>query len=418
MLRPCWLKLPRKLLHRSAGLVVLLLVVLPVGAVAQGGATALDSSWVTPAEAPYLPPDWVRKIDLRNARDLPRNLHHYPKLEAIHLGNAELKTLPAYILKLRSLKAIYLDRTWELNHVQAIGLLAQMPGLRRVSLRYCDFKQAPEAIGQLRQIHALNLELNQLSALPASLPQLSRLRSLRIGMNPKLTRLPQQVLQLPHLERLYLDNCPIASLPEAIASRLRLSHLSLSGTRIERLPESFRYNPHLKRLNLSYCRKIDWPRTLQLLSTLPNLQVLKLNQTDIRDLRLPGGLQLKCDTLYAAHCLGFGNLLPALQEANQLKMLDLSETRLSESELKQVMRLSQLEVLNLNSLDLTELPEEIQLLRDLRIISLQYNDLAAEDFSVLAALPRLEEVRVSFGKYGPEDLQAIQEAVPGVRISY
>lgn len=83
--------------------------------------------------------------------------------------------------------------------------IAYLHNLRSLSLKYNRLKSLPESIGQLQRLKSLQLQDNQLEALPTSLVNLQALEVLDLAKNPKLTTLPDWIIELPNLKRLVLD---------------------------------------------------------------------------------------------------------------------------------------------------------------------------------------------------------------------
>jgi hypothetical protein len=95
-----------------------------------------------------------------------------------------------------------------------------------------------------------------------------------------------------------------------------------------------------------------------------------------------------------------------------------SRSRLDSLSLVRVLRLETLEYLDISALDLKEIPEEVQYLRSVHTLNLQYNDLPPAAFERLKLMPALRVLRISYGKYAPEELREIQAMLPGVTLGF
>ena len=147
-----------------------------------------------------------------------------------------------------------------------------LAGARRLDLRGCGLEQLPEEVFALADtLEELDLGDNRLSALPAELPRLHRLRVIFGSGNP-FTELPEvlgacgQLSMVgfrgcridtvsgtalpPALRWLILTDNRIAQLPDTLAERPDLEKLMLAGNRLEALPD-LSASPHLALLRLA-----------------------------------------------------------------------------------------------------------------------------------------------------------------------
>lgn len=100
--------------------------------------------------------------------------------------------------------------------------------------------------------------------------------------NLGLTKLPNQLFELKHLEVLDLSANKLEEIPEGLLSLDNLSTLILSKNRLRTIPASIGKLKSLKHLDLRHNRLVALPETLKLLS----LQSLKLNGNALLDLPL------------------------------------------------------------------------------------------------------------------------------------
>ncbi|MGR6774376.1 leucine-rich repeat domain-containing protein [Sphaerotilus sulfidivorans] len=147
-----------------------------------------------------------------------------------------------------------------------------LAGARRLDLRGCGLEQLPQEVFALADtLEELDLGDNRLSALPAELPRLHRLRVIFGSGNP-FTELPEvlgacgQLSMVgfrgcridtvpgtalpPALRWLILTDNRIAQLPGTLAERPDLEKLMLAGNRLEALPD-LSASPHLALLRLA-----------------------------------------------------------------------------------------------------------------------------------------------------------------------
>lgn len=98
----------------------------------------------------------------------------------------------------------------EFNNLSALpGSIGKLQNLKIFYLSENQLAVLPDSIGQLKNLKKLCLSGNQLTALPESIGQLQKLERLHLSYN-KLTALPDSIGQLKKLERLYLKRNPIS----------------------------------------------------------------------------------------------------------------------------------------------------------------------------------------------------------------
>ena len=120
---------------------------------------------------------------------------------------------------------------------------ARDAGAEELSL-YLNLTELPESLGQLTRLQSLKLSGNQLLTLPESLGQLSRLRLLDLSHN-RLTTLPESLGELKQLQQLYLTHNQLTSLPESLGELKQLQQLYLAHNQLTSLPASLSQLTHL-----------------------------------------------------------------------------------------------------------------------------------------------------------------------------
>lgn len=133
-----------------------------------------------------------------------------------------------------------------------------------------DHEYLLSIIPKIGHVTSLNLRGNQLSALPESLADCTRLTTLNLGDN-QLTRLPSTIGRLTQLTTLHLYDNRLAALPASLSGCTRLSILHLGGNGLDALPEALRDNTALTTLYLYDNRLVeltDWIGQLSRLTTL------------------------------------------------------------------------------------------------------------------------------------------------------
>lgn len=152
-----------------------------------------------------------------------------------------------------------------------------------------------------------------------------------------------------------------------------------------------------------------------------NLQILSLNDTvlpQLLDKNLLSGLEaLKSLTIQHSNCTKVKK--DVFTPVKNLKFLDLQNNKLTTLPVNIFDGLVELKVLNLadNKLNLTW--NEFKGLKSLKVLFLERNDFEFVDVDKLvASVPNLERVFVSYEKLSPESRQKIEETLPKLKITF
>lgn len=139
-------------------------------------------------------------------------------------------------------------------------------------------KFLPPAIGNFAYLTQLHMEMNNLTFLPDEIEFLTALKSLNVQYN-QLRTLTPSINKLVNLEELVLwynqlktlpdignltklktlnlqENKRLTSLPDCFENLTSLTEINLRSTDIEELPPSFRFLTNLSSLNLEYCDQL------------------------------------------------------------------------------------------------------------------------------------------------------------------
>ena len=96
---------------------------------------------------------------------------------------------------------------------------------------------------------------------------LRRLRTGQIEGKGWLTALPASIGELSQLRRLNLRNNAITELPESVGALDRLTHLDLRANPLRALPEAIGHILTLEKLDLRWCRLERLPAWVEALRT-------------------------------------------------------------------------------------------------------------------------------------------------------
>jgi hypothetical protein len=234
--------------------------------------------------------------------------------------------------------------------------------LEELDLGQNKLVELPADIGRLRSLRWLNLHLNCISSLPKSFEQLTALEHLDLGMNTSLQTLevrgakplrevPPQLRALSNLKHLVLSMNELADLPDWLAE-LPLETLDISSNRFARAPKVLTKLTRLKHLALG---QQPWTSGV----TAFPAPFSRSSQ------RAPDGLDLVCR-------------LTSL-ETLEIDRLDLPELP------RDLGQLTQLKTLRMGFNSFTTLPESFFNLRSLTTLTAEYVKLPAPTLKKLRA---------------------------------
>jgi len=219
------------------------------------------------------------------------------------------------------------------------------------------------------EIQKLYICNNNLTSLPTSIGELTSLKELWLYSN-NLTSLPTSIGELTSLKELWLYSNNLTSLPTSIGQLTSLETLSLWNNKLTSLPESIGNLRSLKTLDSALNKLTSLPESIGQLS---NLKELYLWNNKLTSLPTSIGSLSSLEKLYL-----WKNKLTSLPESigqlSNLKKLDLyrnSLTFLPES----IGQLSNLQKLNLIGNKLSSLPESIVNLSSLEQLWIHFNHL-------------------------------------------
>jgi Leucine-rich repeat (LRR) protein len=207
-----------------------------------------------------------------------------------------------------------------------------------------NLTKLPESIGNLTRLRKLNCSINKLSSLPASIENLTQLHDLRCYSN-QLTMLPVSIGNLTQLEQFNCSFNPLKTLPKSIGNLTQLQNLILQHTQLTVLPDSVGNLIQLKEFDISQNKLTALPESIGNFTQLKDFDC-SFNQLTT----LPESIG-NFTQLHVLWC-----------NFNQLKTLPES-----------IGNLTQLRSLLCNSNQLTTLPLQLMECRKLRYITIELN---------------------------------------------
>ncbi|KAH9778682.1 Disease resistance-like protein DSC1 [Citrus sinensis] len=173
-------------------------------------------------------------LDGTALEELPSSIECLSKLS--HLGLADcksLKSLPSGLCKLKSLDVLIIDGCSNLQRL-------------------------PEELGNLEALDILHAIGTSITEVPPSIVRLKTVRGIYFGRNKGLSLpITFSVDGLQNLRDLNLNDCGIMGLPESLGLLSSVTKLHLEGNNFERLPESIIQLSNLERLFIRYCERLQ-----------------------------------------------------------------------------------------------------------------------------------------------------------------
>eukprot|EP00002_Diphylleia_rotans_P040607 TRINITY_DN966_c0_g1_i12.p1 TRINITY_DN966_c0_g1~~TRINITY_DN966_c0_g1_i12.p1 ORF type:complete len:544 (-),score=89.29 TRINITY_DN966_c0_g1_i12:2174-3805(-) len=173
-------------------------------------------------------PEFIsRMTSLTNLEFSENQIHTLPEffsalttLKSLSIFNGFAQTPPSYLF-LPGLEALRIDHEARIHY--------DVDGVRPISLTYrSNMTELPESFSLMTRLEELDLEGNELSALPPIIMDFQNLTSLNLSRN-KFTSLPEQISSLTKLEVLMLYGLEMEMLPPWISRLQHLHQLGLWG---------------------------------------------------------------------------------------------------------------------------------------------------------------------------------------------
>lgn len=242
-------------------------------------------------------------------RELPREIGNLSALVALDLQSSRFNALPPTFSSLTNLTSfVYCDLGGggDRGLPRALGNLTALVSLNlQYSRAHClppttihlsnlstlnlsglQVRNLGDILGHLASLHTLHLcDQRELTDLPESIVQLSRLTYLSLEHSTTLARLPEDFGELVSLQHLDLAGTMVSQLPDSFTQLSRLTHLSMWSAPIAHLPAGMEGLAQLRILNLAGSKLEDVPASL---GTLQRLRRLDLSFTAVQ--RLPTAL--------------------------------------------------------------------------------------------------------------------------------
>ncbi|MFX1239249.1 MAG: leucine-rich repeat domain-containing protein, partial [Promethearchaeota archaeon] len=180
-------------------------------------------------------------------RRLPNSIGNIATLKELNLFGNQLTSLPKSIGDLSSLEILNID----FNQLERLpDSMDKLKSLKSLTLICNKLKSLPETFGELNSLERLTLTGNPIEKLPISFKNLASLERLEFsGVKGPMVENVQQVLNLESLKELFLMGNEMLEFPE-ITHKIGLERLYLGNNKISSLPNTFKNLTSLKNLSI------------------------------------------------------------------------------------------------------------------------------------------------------------------------
>jgi hypothetical protein len=134
------------------------------------------------------------------------------EITQLSLSKCGLDTIPAKIMKLKTLKKLFLRRNCLQEMPNSIGMLSN---LEMLDLRINELKELPKSIGLLSNLKYFNISSNELFSIPETIGNLESLTLLNLNNN-KLRSIPESIGNLKQLKELKIKANFWITVPECV----------------------------------------------------------------------------------------------------------------------------------------------------------------------------------------------------------
>ncbi|PIN21427.1 Serine/threonine protein kinase [Handroanthus impetiginosus] len=247
--------------------------------------------------------------------------------------------------------------------------------------------EIPSEIGNLLNLDTLNLDINNLTYIPAAIFNISTLEVLSVGVNNITGSLPSTMGQhLPSIGTILLgENNLIGSIPDSVSNASSLTKLDLFLNELSgRIPNSLGELRFLESLNIAGNKFTSESMELSFLTSLTYCRRLKL-------------ISIGSNSIIGYLPDSIGNF------SSSLELLDLSNSRTKGRIPEEIGNITNLAFLYMDNNQFTGfVPFTIEGLKNLQVLSLKGNKLSGPIPDGICHLPHLGELALGNNKlYGP-----------------
>ena len=167
--------------------------------------------------------DHIEVLDMsgNNLSELPSDFGRFKNLKILFLSNNQFDHIPDVIADCPNLEMI----GFKSNQIKTISESALPIKTRWLILTDNQISKLPDSIGQLSRLQKLALAGNQISSLPDAMANCRNLELIRLSAN-QLEAMPDWLFQLPKLAWLAFSGNPCTAVGQSLASKVAEAKLS------------------------------------------------------------------------------------------------------------------------------------------------------------------------------------------------
>jgi len=248
----------------------------------------------------------ITNTDYRKIKDFLKNLNSLKKLilynDEYYSSNGEfideltslenLEELHAYFLpekalkKLKNIENLTTLQLYNLDNDNSLfEVLSSLTKLKKFSCIYCELKQIPDSLFNIKSLETLELYDSGITEIPKNIEKLENLSFLNLELN-NIKNVPDEIGNLENLTKLILTNNKLEKFPSTLGNLKNLEVLYLNENSIyDKLPESLN--------DLSKLKYVKFESNVDIKGkALSNESLEKCIYSDNYDICLPG--EIKC----------------------------------------------------------------------------------------------------------------------------
>lgn len=309
---------------------------------------------------------------------IPSSIGNLSNLEILSLSGNFITIPNPAIYQLINLKELNLDN----NQIYYIDNdLGDLINIETLNINNNEISSIPDDIRFLSNLKELNASYNQLLSFNSYLNYLGQLQYLNLGNN-YISEIPNSINQINNLRQLYLNNNQISVIPNELFNLFNLRELYLQYNSIYELPDRFNNLSHLEVFQIQYNQLHELPASICYIDvdySLPGNEInefLKFQQNYFC-FNLPTCINLHPDSqqiIGEQDC--YGSDLQVLSEILELNQISGSPSSWGEWENDRLVEL------NMSNQNITELPENLGYLAELKYLVFNNNQITTIPSSI------------------------------------
>ncbi len=381
-------------------------------------------------------PDSLQTIDLqhKNLKVFPQNFE-YAKIQTLHVGYNPLTKIPSELITAKNLKQLSINYNTQFDLEASIPVIKQlnievlsinnsnlmylpleigeMKTLKHLSLSNNFIREIPEYVFIHADLTSLNISGNLISKLPKEINSQNNLTSLDISKNACINSSStyQNLFPLTNLKQLEVRGS--STLPTEIWNLKSLEKLDISEGTFEKtdLPKDA-HKHNLTQLTANDCNLMDFSTLLPVLSC-PTLREISLGGEKFNGFSNAGiSTAVTHLTLSGTNLehFTFSGALISLQEL----ALNFTSINCKNELMHTLSKAGNVKTLNLTNCNITELPSQLKILKNLETLNLSGNKITS--VNELFSLKQLLVLDVSLCGLSKEQLEKLKKELPTTTI--